>query len=176
STIPKLNSNAEELKNFKNKSKEHHLLKYIIDPVEIDFPVRLNIEEFSNPFSYYLIVEDKGVICEKNVDLVETFNLLLGIFVQRQFFRYNLNSKYCVILGTRKLKENIEENIVVIWRNLNSIDKNRDVSFIMGDILADIPKDLEYKFYINGSTEYLKDFLQVNSIEPEFLNLMFQTD
>ncbi|AGF95660.1 Type III restriction-modification system methylation subunit [Methanosarcina mazei Tuc01] len=46
-------------------------------------PCRLNITKLKNPFNYTLKVSDQNELREQVVDLVETFNYLLGIHVKK---------------------------------------------------------------------------------------------
>lgn len=61
-----------------------YFFKYMLDVETKGSPSLLNIEQFSNPFGYKLIVKKPGSEEreERTVDLVETFNYLIGLRVK----------------------------------------------------------------------------------------------
>lgn len=53
----------------------------------VDFESRgslLDVEAFANPFAYTMKITEKNECKERPVDLVETFNYLIGLTVARQ--------------------------------------------------------------------------------------------
>ena len=53
----------------------------------VDFESRgslLNVEAFTNPFAYTMKITEKNECKERNIDLCETFNYLIGLTVAKQ--------------------------------------------------------------------------------------------
>ena len=97
---------------------------------------------------------------DEKVDLVETFNYLLGIHV-RQIKTFNNNGTYYRVVFGRKN----ENEVAIIWRDTENIDLKADKVFIEGTILSGIKPSKTYinaDFYVEG----------VMPIEPEFKKLM----
>ena len=71
--------------NGSDSFKEQYLLRYMLDVETRSSQSLLNIDGFLDPTSYRLKVKRPGSdeSCEVNVDLLETFNWLLGLKVQR---------------------------------------------------------------------------------------------
>jgi len=135
-------------------------VRYMLDYETSESPTRLAVERFVKPFDYKIRVinstEEKTVA----VDLVETFNYLLGLTVEK-FQRFIDNERvYQVVIG--KLEN---QNVCVIWRDLDQIDLEKDKHFIESKILAD--KSFDFIF-VNGDS-YVKN---ARPIEPEFKRLM----
>ena len=61
---------------------EDYLIHYMVD-LESRGSL-LDVEAFSNPFAYTMKITDKNECKERPVDLVETFNYLIGLTVTRQ--------------------------------------------------------------------------------------------
>ena len=73
--------------NGSDSFKEQYLLRYMLDVETRGSQSLLNIDGFLGPTSYRLKVKRLGAdeSCETNIDLLETFNWLLGLKVQRIF-------------------------------------------------------------------------------------------
>ena len=74
-----LSDNGGQLKSLLG---EDYLIHYMVD-LESRGSL-LNVEAFSNPFAYTMKITDKNECKERPVDLVETFNYLIGLTVTRQ--------------------------------------------------------------------------------------------
>jgi len=136
-----------------------YLLRYILEFETRDSPTRLNIEKFQMPFDYKIKVTNSGQKRLAAVDLVETFNYLLGVNVEKFRTFKDKEREYRCIFGKRK-----DENIAIIWRNTTTIDLRRDKEFIENTILA----KTEYsRIFINGDSIVEK----AEAIEPEFRRL-----
>jgi adenine-specific DNA-methyltransferase len=121
---------------------------------------RLNVQKFSSPFDYKINITIDGVKKIVPVDLVETFNYLLGLNVEQLISRKDGNREYRVIFGKVDHK-----SVVVVWRNSKDIDLGRDKEFIEKQILS---KGVQDYIFINGDS-YIKN---ARPIEPEFKRLM----
>lgn len=74
-----LSDNGGQLKSLLG---EDYLIHYMVD-LESRGSL-LDVEAFSNPFAYTMKITDKNECKERPVDLVETFNYLIGLTVTRQ--------------------------------------------------------------------------------------------
>ncbi|MEW4490959.1 site-specific DNA-methyltransferase [Thalassoglobus sp. JC818] len=149
--------------------REQYILSYMLDVESRGSQSLLNVESFRNPDEYKLRVERNGETQLVNVDLVETFNWLLGLSVKH----------IDVIRGVRVVEGTNPEGdrALVLWRNLDEIDNDAlDEWFKKQDYNT---KDQEYDLiYANGDNnlENLRrgdQTWKVRLIEEEFGRLMF---
>ncbi len=122
---------------------EDYTLRYMLDYDSRASASLLNVEKMSKPFDYELDVYEKGERKRKKVDLMETFNYLLGLEVNR-IRAYNKEQVYRVVFGTVESKAT-----VVVWRNTDGLDLEADKQFIEKEILKDEVVDT---LYINGDS------------------------
>ncbi|RLI40763.1 site-specific DNA-methyltransferase, partial [Candidatus Bathyarchaeota archaeon] len=142
------------------ESFQDYFLRYMLDYETKDSPTRLNIEQFQTPFDYKIWVTSSGEKRLVTVDLIETFNYLLGLNVEKfRAFKDN-DREYLVVFGKKK-----DESIAIIWRNSKDLDLKRDKEFIENTILAGIKPD---RIFINGDSLVEK----AEPIEPTFKSLM----
>ncbi|BCX72026.1 site-specific DNA-methyltransferase [Acinetobacter bereziniae] len=138
----------------------------------------LNVKDFLKPFSYQMNIttDSAGAFERKNIDLVETFNYLIGLNVQEA--DYQLDKGYVQITG--KLRTG--EYTTVLWRDCEKIGYAE-----LDQLLAKLkinPNDGEYQLiYINGDHNVASKYttkegeekqLKVRSIEQIFLKNMFE--
>jgi adenine-specific DNA-methyltransferase len=151
------------------KLREQFVLSYMLDVESRGSQSLLNVESFRNPDQYRLRVERNGETQLVNVDLVETFNWLLGLTVKH----------IDVIRGVRVVEGTNPdgERVLVLWRNLDEIDNDTlDEWFRKQDYNT---KDQEYDLiYVNGDNnlENLRrgdHTWKVRVVEEEFGRLMF---
>lgn len=152
--------------------KENYMLSYMLD-VESKGSL-LNLQSFEHPFDYQLNIAS-GTVGESKptkVDLVETFNYLIGLHVETlQSIR-----GFRVVTG----KNPTGERTLIIWRELEA-KSNKDLEdfFRKQDYN---PRDMEYDLiYVNGDNnlENIRrpdETWKVRLIEEEFLRLMFDTE
>jgi len=146
---------------------EEYLLQYMLD---IESREHLfNLDCFKNPFSYQLKVTKNNELIPTNINLVDTFNYLIGIKVNkieriREFKVINgINSK--------------NQKTLIIWRNLEKTT-NDDLDKFVEKLDIKV-FDGEYDIiYVNGDNN-LSNFKKeeeswkVRLIEEEFFNRMF---
>ncbi len=142
-------------------------IKYIIDWSNIETPISLNFKLFDDPFDHKLILSENGVIQEENVDLIETFNLLLGLIVINSKIFSNQDRNYHVVFGYLNKTEKIK--VLVIWRASLGLNLDKEVKFLEEEI---IPQFIADEIYINGKFS-LKN---AKSIGFSFNKLMFQIE
>lgn len=152
--------------------REQYILSYMLDVESRGSQSLLNVESFRNPDQYKLRVERNGEPQLVNVDLVETFNWLLGLTVKH----------IDVIRGVRVVEGTNPDGdrTLVLWRNLDETDNDAlDGWFKKQNYNT---KDQEYDLiYVNGDNnlENLRrgdQTWKVRLIEEEFGRLMFDVE
>jgi len=162
---------------------DDYLLKYFLDYETRENPSLLNIDQLKNPFSYKLKVnlEEVGEPQEMIVDILETFNYLLGLKVKKIHpVRCLLSNgvkvrgnqrKYLFVLGEKEGKD-----IAIVWReyddNWSEDNFKEDKEFIIKELEPWAPRIV----YINGQSiltpKLGKHTAEIRYIEPEFKRLM----
>jgi adenine-specific DNA-methyltransferase len=160
------------------QAKDDYLLHYMLD-VESRGSL-LSVEDFKKPFDYTLkvSVDSAGAWEERKVDLVETFNYLIGLTVKH--IDIQLKQGFVTVQGVLPSGE----KTLVLWRDCDVLDYE-GISKLC-DKLAINPKDNEFDVvYINGDnniptvlTQTAEEggatrVLKLRQIEPEFLSKMF---
>lgn len=163
------------------QAKDDYLLHYMLE-VESRESL-LSVAHFKKPFDYALnvAVDSAGAFEPRKIDLVETFNYLIGLRVK------NIDAQtqrgFTTVTGTLPSGE----TCLVLWRDcdlldyegisklcdklaINPADNEFDVVYINGD--HNIPTVLTQTAEEGGSTRALK----LRQIEPEFLGHMFSME
>ena len=140
--------------------KYHTLEQYEDALVNIEFENKNsktlpNIDEMKDPFNYKLKIIENYQQKIVNVDLIETFNYLLGIHVQGYKVLNENNRKYVFVFGKKYGKK-----IAIVWRSIKEIDFEKDKEVIEREIKEFCPDEI----YINGDS-LVKGF---KAIEPMF--------
>jgi len=159
----------------------------------------LNIEKFREPFDYRLKITEKNEIKETAVDLVETFNYLIGLNVVKnyalRFYKVALNNDKDYE-GSVDLKEdkngdfmfkqleghlNDGSRVIIIWRNItdNLLKSNAALDAYFQ---KSRPNAAERNFdviYVNGDNniENLRldnERWKMRIVETEFMDRMFE--
>jgi len=186
--------------------KEQYILRYMLDVETRESQSLLNVQAFTDPTAYKLKVRrphsDEGR--EVNVDLLETFNWLIGLtvrsiavpqtfeasFVRDSEKRLQLKGKlkpvpsgpwwFRIVEGTTAEGR----KTIIVWRKLtgNLEEDNLVLDIWMKDRLKISTKDFEFDLiYVNGDNnlENLRlpdDTWKVRLIEEDFHRLMFDTE
>lgn len=137
-----------------------YFVHYMLDYETRESPTRLIVDKFVKPFDYKIRVINSAEEKTVTVDLVETFNYLLGLMVEKLQRFVNGERIYKVVMGKLENK-----SVCVIWRDLEKIELEKDKQFIESKILAG--KSFDF-IYVNGDS-YVKN---ARPIEPEFKRLM----
>ena len=162
-------------------AKEDYLLRYMLDIESRDS--LLSVEQFNKPFDLKLkvTIDSAGAYEERSIDLVETFNYLIGLRVKH--IDMQRDKGFVSITGWLPTGE----KTLVLWRDVEQVDYealNR-----LCDKLAINPADSEFEVvYINGDHNIPSVFtsldseggtekkLKIRQIEPEFLSRMFDVE
>ena len=190
--IIKLESYEDTLNNLKleREQKQQDLLSEIPELRE-DYQINymlnaesrnslLSTDDFKKPFDYNMNIttDSAGAYREQKVDLVETFNFLIGLTVKH--IDAQPERGFVTVTGTLPT----EESCLILWRDcdlidyeglnklcdklaINPADNEFDVVYINGD--HNIPTVLTQTAEEGGETRVLK----LRQIEPEFLDCMF---
>jgi hypothetical protein len=151
--------------------REDYVLRYMLDVESRGSASLLNIDRFEDPFNYTLNIATgtAGETKPTVVDLVETFNYLLGLRVKTMDHIGGVR----VVTGTNPQGE----RVLILWRNTKELDNDAlDAWFRTQGYNT---KDQEYDvIYVNGDNnlETLREADQtwkVRLIEEEFRRLMF---
>jgi adenine-specific DNA-methyltransferase len=152
--------------------REDYMLRYMLDVEARGSTSLLNIEKFADPFNYQLNVSTGASVGETRpvtVDLVETFNYLLGLRIKN----INTIDGFRVIEGTNPEGE----KVLVIWRNTREKSNDHMDQFFQKQEYN--TRDRKFGLiYTNGDNnlENLKradETWKVRLIEEEFQRLMF---
>lgn len=169
------------LNTLPQQAKDDYLLNYLLDVESRDS--LLSVEDFKKPFDYTLnvAVDSAGAFEPRKIDLVETFNFLIGLRVKH--IDAQPQRGFVTVTGTLPSGE----SCLVLWRDcnvldyegisklcdklaINPADNEFDVVYINGD--HNIPTVLTQTAEEGGATRVLK----LRQIEPEFLERMFSVE
>ena len=133
----------------------------------------LNLQWFENPFAMTLKTTRDNELVTTKVDMVETFNYLIGLNVETEDWYQDDN--ICVVQG-RTHRDGLKT--LVIWRNCKVVDNEAlNVFFDKMDFRT---RDTEFDvIYVNGDNTLpnLKrdeDHWKVVLTEEEFAKRMFE--
>ena len=125
-----------------------YIPKYFLELETRGSKTLVNIEAMQNPWGYKLKVWDGFTYdTEQAVDLVETFNYLIGLHVQKYFTRDNKGRKYVFVWGWN----NEQKKSLIIWRDITGWkekDYEKDREYIESN-LTEFEND---NLYINGQS------------------------
>jgi adenine-specific DNA-methyltransferase len=167
--------------NLGDEARDDYLMRYMLD-VEAKGSL-LSVSDFRKPFDYTLkvAVDSAGAWEERKVDLVETFNYLIGLTVRS--IDIQLDRGFVTVEGWLPTGE----KTLILWRDCEKIGYEELTRLC--DKLAINPADSEFEVvYINGDhnipsvVETTEDEgsvikkLMLRQIEPAFLDAMFNVD
>lgn len=178
--IRTLNVEQAQLMEASSSMYEDYLLRYMLNAESSNNPSTLNIQSFDHPFEYKLKVaaDTVGETKEVNVDLVETFNWLLGLRVHTM----DVIRGFHVVTGRLPGQGNSEngEKALIIWRDTTE-NPNAKLDEFFGK-QAYNTQDQEFDvIYVNGDNNLQnlrKDdqTWKVRLIEEEFHRLMWDVE
>jgi adenine-specific DNA-methyltransferase len=151
-----------------------YFVKYMLEWETKNSNTFLNLEKLKDPFNYKLKVYENYEVKDANTDVVETFNYLLGIKINKYKTLEDNGRKYLFTFGEKDGRK-----IVIVWRNINDIDLINHINFENGkkiiekdkEIIEENIKPFEIEeIYLNGDA-IVKNF---KPIEPVFKSLMFE--
>jgi len=138
------------------EEKSEYLMKYMLKFETEGSPSLLNLKKFTNPFEYKLkIISGNNKEEIVNVDLIETFNYLIGLKINKYRYLTDNGRKYVFVLGERNYRK-----VAVVWRSTVDINLEEDKEIISKIINNFNPEEI----YINGDS-LVKNY---KPIESEF--------
>ena len=163
----KPNQAQQQLLDTNSNMQEEYLLQYMLDVESRD--QLLNIEAFKNPFSYKLNITENNELVPTNVDLVETFNYLIGLHIKR----VQRTGAFKTVEGVT----NTGDKVLVIWRNLEE-SNNDDLNAFVKKMDYNL-RDGEFDtIYVNGDNNLAnlrqdEETWKVLLLEEVFFTTMF---
>lgn len=145
---------------FSEEAKSEYLMKYMLKFETEGSPSLLNLQHFESPFEYKLkIISNSRGEEIVNVDLVETFNYLVGLKIDGYKFLKKNGRKYVFVFGERN-----NRRTAIVWRSFKNIDLKKDKEIIDKELANFNPDEI----FINGDS-FVKGY---KPIESEFKTLM----
>ena len=151
--------------------KESYMLSYMLDTETRDS--LLNLKWFENPFEMTLKTTKDNELVTTNVDMVETFNYLIGLNVETEDWYQDDN--ICVVQG-KTHRDGLKT--LVIWRNCKRVDNKKLDEFF--DRMDFRTRDTEFDIiYVNGDNTLPnlrrdEEHWKVVLTEEEFQKRMFE--
>ena len=142
---------------------DDYLLKYTLYWETKHSTTLLNVEKLTSPFHYSLDVNAEGQVQQQTADIPETFNYLLGIYIESRRVYYDMDRRYLVFRG--KINQ---RRVVVIWRETQDwvkTDLERDRVFVDDMQLTEATDEV----YVNGDSL----IHGAKALEPLFKRRMF---
>lgn len=179
--LKRSSAQGDLLSGLADETRDDYLLNYMLD-VESRGSL-LSVDDFKKPFDYEMniAVDSAGAYERRKVDLVETFNYLIGLTVKQIDARPERG--FTTVTGVLPSGE----SCLVLWRDCDLLDY--DGINKLCDTLQINPSDNEFDVvYINGDhnipTVLTKTadegsgtrVLKLRQIEPEFLERMFSVE
>lgn len=103
-----------------------------------------SLEWFVNPFAMTLKTTKDNELVETPVDMVETFNFLIGLHVETE--HWHKDGNICVVEGVTHRKN---EKALVIWRNCEVVDNQALNRFFEKMDYSTLARDFDV-IYVNG--------------------------
>lgn len=161
---------------FTNEFREDYLLNYMLEFETQGSQSLLNLDNLSAPFDYKMKIAVNGVgeTQETPVDLVETFNYLIGLYVEKM----QQIDGFRVVRGTTRTGE----RCLILWRTTKDL-KQELADKRLNDFLEKQNFDFSEidTLYINGdaaipvgNVRTENSAWQIKMIEADFLKRMFE--
>jgi len=161
--LPKAITEEDDASGQQAMKFDDYLLKYMLKWETRASETLLNVEKLARPFSYKLHIHADGQTREKVVDILETFNYLLGLHVRTRRVHDDDGRRYLVYTG--RLGHRL---VVVIWRETEGwqkADLERDKKFVAEQKLTEGADEV----FVNGDSFIPK----AKALEPVFKARMF---
>lgn len=138
---------------------EHYIPKYFLEFETKDSQTLVNTEAMQDPWNYQLKVWDGFTYDnEQAVDLVETFNYLIGLHLEKLFTTEINNKKYQFVYG----HNNAGKQILIVWRSVK--DWTAEDFKADSKALKEELKNYTYdQLYINGQA-HIEGYQQTEDV------------
>lgn len=156
--------------NGKGDFEETYFLRYMLD-TETKGDL-FNLQWFVHPFSMTLKTTKDNELIDTPVDMVETFNYLIGLNVENMRWP---KDGYCVVEGTTHIGN---ERTLVIWRDCEKVSNEDLNEFFRKQAYCTTDSEFD-KIYVNGDNTLPniktdEEHWKVVLIEEEFKKRMFE--
>ena len=178
--IRRPDSNQAELVESNATLREEYMLRYMLNTETSGSPSTLNVQAFDHPFEYKLKVaaDTVGETKEVNVDLVETFNWLLGLRVHTM----DVIRGFHVVTGRLPGQGNSEngDKALIIWRDTTENPNEKLDEFFAKQAYNTLDQEFDV-IYVNGDNNLQNlrrddQTWKVRLIEEEFHRLMWDVE
>ena len=166
-------NNLEVNDGFGKPDNESYVLRYMLDTETRDSLI--NTKDFVRPFDYTIKTTRDNELVDTPVDLVDTFNYLIGLHVDT--IHWHKDDNICVVEGTTHIEK---EHALVIWRNQDVI-KNDDLNdFFRKQDYSTLDREFDV-IYVNGDNTLPniksdEEHWKVRLIEQELMKRMFEEE
>ena len=171
-TLNNLKLQKQEL-DFEDNFKDGYMLNYLLNAEAQES--LLNLKMFINPFNNKLNITCNNEKIAKTIDMVDTFNYLIGLNVEKE--RWFEDDNICIVTGETHRDH---RKTMVIWRNQEIIDNTKLIDCFEKPEIRENAQDVE-TIYVNGentlqSKIHDDESWQVMLTDEEFLNRMFEEE
>lgn len=137
-----------------------------------DAPMPFELETFRHPFSVQMMTTRLNEQKPTRVDLVETFNYLIGLHVEKM--RWPMED-VCIVKGRQHISD---KRIIVIWRDVDKVDNETLKTYFAENIKPELGNKA-YTIYVNGENTLqnlagASDRWIVLPTEKAFINKMYE--
>lgn len=179
--LRKPEGSGDLFKSLPQAAQDDYLMRYMLD-VESRGTL-LSVEDFKKPFDYALniAVDSAGAYEPRKVDMVETFNYLIGLRVKT--IDAQLDRGFASVTGTLPSGE----RCLILWRDCDKIDYD-ELRRMANRLDLEAANNLFDVIYINGDHNIPASYTptagedaagwahKIRQIEPEFLERMFSVE
>lgn len=149
---------------------ENYMLHYMLQTETNSHLVK--DEYFLHPFSMKMKITRLNEQKDTDVDMVETFNYLIGLHVERIVWSAD---NVCIVFGHQ---HGSEKPTVVIWRDMDATD-NEALKNLFSEQVLSVIGNKSYTIYVNGENTLQNlaggnDRWTVKRTEKEFIHKMFE--
>lgn len=172
-TLNNLEIKKQQLEFQSKEFQESYMLSYLLDTETRDS--LLNLKWFENPFAMTLKTTKDNELVPTKVDMVETFNYLIGLNVETE--DWHLDDNICVVQG-KTHRDGLKT--LVIWRNCKEVDNEKLCAFF--DKMDFRTQNTEFDvIYVNGDNTLPnmrrdEEHWKVVLTEEEFAKRMFEEE
>jgi len=175
-------------------AREDYILSYMLNTESAGSASLLNVEKLDKPFSYKMLITRNLESKERNIDLVETFNYLIGLTVTKSHARVSfdadfLTGEYGAVTASLKAGSTYKfktiegttpngDKALVIWREMTG-DIEKDNAALDAYFLT-LPNARSFKrIYVNCDNNLMNlrnngENWQVSLIDEEMKKRMFE--
>lgn len=154
------------------RQRDEYLMGYFLDVESAGSASILDVTQFRDPFNYKLSIAtaSAGETRETAIDLVETFNWLIGLKVKH----LDQHKGFLTVTGEKRAGG----RTLIIWRTLSDDAQadNETLEKLVSKLEIN-PSDTEFDFiYVNGSHTLADPHNRIHLIEEEFQRRMFESE